>query len=61
MKKRGFAVDMNAPVILWLTIIALAVLIIGYNRIGRLQNLGGRAIVLFEFNSNRPRKVFFKI
>ena len=28
MKKRGFAVDMNAPVILWLTIIALGVLII---------------------------------
>ena len=28
MKKRGFAIDFNAPVILWLTIIALAVLVI---------------------------------
>ena len=28
MKKRGFAIDMNAPVILWLTIIALGVLIV---------------------------------
>jgi len=28
MKKRSFAIDMNAPVILWLTILALAVLII---------------------------------
>jgi len=28
MKKRGFAIDMNAPVILWLTIIALGVLLV---------------------------------
>ena len=28
MKKRGFAIDMNAPVILWLTIVALGVLIV---------------------------------
>jgi len=28
MKKRGFAIDLNAPVILWLTIIALAVLLV---------------------------------
>jgi len=28
MKRRGFAIDMNAPVILWLTIIALVVLIV---------------------------------
>jgi len=29
MKKRNFAIDLNAPVILWLTMIALALLIIG--------------------------------
>jgi len=29
MKKRSFAIDLNAPVILWLTIVALALLIIG--------------------------------
>ena len=28
MKKRNFAIDLNAPVILWLTVIALAVLLI---------------------------------
>jgi len=28
MKRRGFAIDMNAPVILWLTIIALGVLLV---------------------------------
>jgi membrane associated rhomboid family serine protease len=28
MKKRSFAIDMNAPVILWITIISLALLII---------------------------------
>jgi len=28
LKKRNFAIDLNAPVILWLTVIALAVLII---------------------------------
>ena len=28
MKKRNFAIDLNAPVILWLTVIALAVLIL---------------------------------
>ena len=28
MKKRGFAIDLNAPVILWLTVIALAVLLL---------------------------------
>ena len=28
MKKRSFAIDLNAPVILWLTIVALALLII---------------------------------
>ncbi|MCL2663682.1 MAG: rhomboid family intramembrane serine protease [Oscillospiraceae bacterium] len=39
MKKRNFAIDLNSPVILWLTIIALAVLVIDMIIPDRIVNI----------------------
>ena len=52
MKKRNFAIDLNAPVILWLTIIALAILIIDLVTPNSLVNivmlLGARRTSLLD-------------
>jgi len=49
MKKRGFAIDMNAPVILWLTIIALAVLVVNQVTLVNMTLLfGARRTSLFD-------------
>ena len=49
MKKRGFAIDMNAPVILWMTIIALVVLIIDQVTLMNFTLLfGSRRTSLFD-------------
>ena len=49
MKKRTFAIDLNAPVILWLTIIALTVLIIDLiTPINMIMLFGARRTSFFD-------------
>ena len=49
MKRRGFAIDLNSPVILWLTIIALAVLIIDLiTPLNMVMLFGARRTTFFD-------------